>query len=271
MEQQDKNAEGSSVAADQRVRSVAPSNSLRLQVFYRFLPAIMTFFRRRRMRAFLSLLEVRAGTTILDLGGAPSIWEHVAVPCEITILNLPGAVSPSQLEVLEHPSLRHHKFSFLEGDACNVASFSDGSFDIVFSNSVIEHVGPEDKQAQFAREVRRLGRAYWVQTPSKWFPIEAHTGVLFYWIWPEWVRSALRSRWRSQLPAWWSDYVESTRVLSRRAMADHFPDGTTRVEFFLGFPKSYVAFSTTPSRSPGRSDSRSNAPGSPGLLDAHTP
>jgi hypothetical protein len=244
MQRNHESSRPSSAAEDKRVRSEAPENSPRLKFFYRFLPAVMNFFRRRRMSAFLSLLDVSAGTKILDLGGAPAIWEHVSVPCDITLLNLPGAVSLSQQEVFEAPTLRHHKFTVVEGDACNVADFSARSFDIVFSNSVIEHVGPPDKQARFASEVRRLGRAYWVQTPSMWFPIEAHTGIPFYWIYPEWVRTAIKRTWRKRLPEWWIDYVDSTRVLSRRVMINLFPDGTSRVEYFLGFPKSYTMYFT---------------------------
>jgi hypothetical protein len=240
-------ARRTSVAADARIRSVAPENSVRLKAFYRFLPAVQTYFRQRRMKAFLTLLHVKPGTRVLDLGGAPAIWEHVPVPLEVTLLNLPGAISPGQQEVLEGPSLRHHKFHLVEGDGCNVVQFTDRSFDIVFSNSVIEHVGPPAKQARFAREARRLGRAYWVQTPSKWFPIEAHTGVPFYWLYPEWVRAALMRSWRKRLPGWWADYISTTRVLSRRTMGELFPDGATRIEYFLGFPKSYAAYSPEPS------------------------
>jgi 2-polyprenyl-3-methyl-5-hydroxy-6-metoxy-1,4-benzoquinol methylase len=48
------------------------------------------------------------------------------------------------------------------------------SFDIVFSNSVIEHVGDAESQQQFAHEIARVGRAYWVQTPNRRFPVEPH-------------------------------------------------------------------------------------------------
>jgi len=54
------------------------------------------------------------------------------------------------------------------------------SFDAVYSNSTIEHVGDESRQALFAAAVRRLAPAYWVQTPSSHFPIEIHTGVSLY-------------------------------------------------------------------------------------------
>ena len=77
---------------------------------------------------------------------------------------------PGEFEILQSPGLRHHTFHVIEGDACSVEQFGDRSFDLVFSNSVIEHVGPPAKQAEFAHEVLRLGRSYWVQTPSKWFP-----------------------------------------------------------------------------------------------------
>src|SRR5215471_18488533 len=163
---------------------------------------------------------------MLDLGGSPGIWECVSVPLEITLLNIPGALSLGEFEITQPPRLRHHTFRVIEGDACNVEQFGDRSFDLVFSNSVIEHVGPPPKQAEFAHEVLRLGRSYWVQTPSKWFPIEAHTGMPSYWFYP----------------AWFADYIDATRVLSRRRLAELFPNGRTRVEYFIGFPKSYVLY-----------------------------
>ncbi len=238
------------IAADARVRSVAPGTGLRLRAFYRFLPIVSAFFRRRRMAKFLRTFQIEAGTRVLDLGGAPAIWEHVSVPLDITLLNLPSTISAGEFEILQSPGLRHHRFRVVEGDACNVEQFGDRTFDLVFSNSVIEHVGPSNNQAAFAREVLRLGNSYWVQTPSKWFPIEAHSGMPFYWFYPEWLRAALMRSWRKRLPTWWADYIGSTRFLSRRRMVELFPNGQTQVEYFFGFPKSYVSYSMASASSP---------------------
>jgi SAM-dependent methyltransferase len=232
------------IAADPRVRSVAPKGSLRLVVFYKLLPRISTFFRQRRMRRLVELVKIRPGMRVLDLGGTPTIWEHVSEPLEITLLNLPGGISPGMSAALQSPRLAHHKFHTIEGDACNVTQFGDHCFDLVFSNSVIEHVGPPAKQAEFAHEVLRLGKSYWVQTPSRWCPIEVHSGMPFYWFYPEWLRIALFKSWRKRLPGWWADYMESTRVLSRRRMTELFPNGRMRIDYFLGLPKSYVSYFT---------------------------
>lgn len=232
------------IAADPRVRSVAPEGSLRLKVFYKMLPSISTCFRVRRMRRLVEIMGIRPGMRVLDLGGTPVIWEHISAPLEITLLNLPGTLSRGMSEILQSPQLRHHTFHVIEGDACSVTQFGDRSFDLVFSNSVIEHVGPPPKQMEFAHEVLRLGKSYWVQTPSMWFPIEVHSGMPFYWLYPGWLRAALMRHWRKHLPSWWADYMDTTRVLSRRRMAELFPNSRTRVDYFLGVPKSYVSYFT---------------------------
>jgi len=185
------------------------------------------------MRTFSALMGIREGMSVLDLGGSPMIWESVPTSLDITILNLPSVVFVN--------TASHHKFRFVEGDACSVASFDKGQFECVFSNSVIEHVGPAEKQADFAREVRRLGKSYWVQTPSKWFPIEAHCGMPFWWFYPVKLQQYFIERWRKKLPAW-TEMVEETRVLTRTDLQQLFPEATIRVEFFTGIPKSYIAY-----------------------------
>jgi len=206
---------------------------LRVKVFYALLDPFSRRMRQKRMASFEKWGPVRVGARVLDLGGEPAFWGTMNRPLDITVLNLPGG-PPTPVG----PSI--HNLVLVEGDACHVDAFAAQSFEIVFSNSVIEHVGPADNQEAFAREVRRLGRSYWVQTPSIWFPIECHTGMPFWWLYPAALQSFFLRRWRKKLPEWTS-YIEQTRVLSKRRMQQLFPEATIDVERFLGLAKSYVA------------------------------
>ena len=188
------------------------------------------------MDAFTRLIDPKPGTRVIDLGGSPEIWDHVATPLDITLLNLPGS--------LTRAASSRHQFTYVEGDACNVHQFANRSFELAFSNSVIEHVGPPHRQQEFAREVARLAPSFWVQTPSAYFPIEPHSGLPFYWFYPDPIRERLLESWKRSFPSWWYEYLSSTRVLSRSRMAELFPGAHIRTEFFMGFPKSYVAYST---------------------------
>lgn len=186
------------------------------------------------MREFRNRMRLNSRLRVLDLGGTPPVWRFVREPLNITIVNLPGETGA------EMPS--HHELRFVEGDACELSEFDDQSFDLVFSNSVIEHVGDEERQAAFAREVQRLGTTYWVQTPSMWFPIEAHTGMPLWWFYPEQARRYFITRWRRKLPEW-ADAMAATRVLTRERMLELFPHCTLYVESIGGIPKSYTAYS----------------------------
>ena len=206
---------------------------LRFNLFKLLLGPFSRKSRIKRMKAYVALMGTNRDESVLDLGGQPMIWDEVSSPVNLTILNRPG------IAVVDYPS-KHH-ITYVTGDACDVREFGAGSFETVFSNSVIEHVGPADKRAAFAREVRRLGKSYWVQTPSKWFPIEPHCGMPFWWFYPERVRRYFIERWRRKLPAW-TEMVEETTVLDSAELRLLFPEATILVERYLGAPKSYVAY-----------------------------
>ena len=182
---------------------------------------------------FSKIMKIQDGLAILDLGGQPAIWDGVAEKLDITILNLPG--------IAHEAYATHHNIEYIEGDACNIEGLGGRRFDIIFSNSVIEHVGDASYRGDFAREVRRLGSAYWIQTPSKFFPIEAHNGMPFWWFYPPALRGFLIERWREKLPDW-TRMVEGTDIVTKAELQGLFPEASIQVERFFGLPKSYIAF-----------------------------
>jgi hypothetical protein len=191
------------------------------------------------MQQMVSLVGLPDGARVLDLGGTPAMWESTGERFRITLVNLPGSCPP----VDKYPNM-----SNIEHDACDLSGvFSDNSFDFVFSNSTIEHVGSEANQEKFAREARRLAPAYWVQTPSDRFPFEVHTWVPFYWSLPEKSRRALMKRWKRKLPMW-SEMIEGTTVLSRQRMEHLFPGAKCYIERLMGLEKSYSFY--VPIKSP---------------------
>jgi hypothetical protein len=138
------------------------------------------------------------------------------------------------------------------GDARDLTRYADREFDVVFSNSVIEHVGGLREQARMARECVRVGKSYFVQTPNWAFPLEPHFLFPGFQYLPLTVRAGLHW-WRKW--GWWEraasyhaamEEVESIRLLTRREMRYLFPDAKIWTERILGLPKSFVAYGTNP-------------------------
>lgn len=200
-------------------------------------------FRRARFATFLPMLERAAAAKpvvrVLDVGGSPAFWMGVEdlwrhLPLEITMVNI-GAT-----EQVRPP------FHLLPGDACNLPDYADDSFDIVHSNSVIEHVGHWREMRAMAREVRRLAPHYFVQTPNFWFPYEPHFKTLFFHWLPEAVRAAMVLR----KPRGWiavesfdqaMTEVQDVSLLTVRQMRELFPDARIARERIGPFTKSIVA------------------------------
>jgi SAM-dependent methyltransferase len=180
---------------------------------------------------------------ILDVGGTPANWRLIKSKPQVVLLNLGDP--PQSLE---------DQFEYVQGDGCALP-FGDKSFDIVFSNSVIEHLGTRERQEAFAREIRRTGRSYYVQTPNKWFPIEPHyltpgihylpkrwqeTLLRYVSVWG-WITRPSRAKVR--------DMVEEIRLLDAKLMEELFPEAIIQRERVLGLTKSLTAVHQVAARS----------------------
>jgi hypothetical protein len=201
-------------------------------------------WRRRRMQAFLAIMQPRPGARILDVGGLPNLnglpglWELIDNDFDVTLLNLPGSFSryePYQLD----------RYEIIEADACKLSP-NFAKFDIVFSNSVIEHVGSHARQANFAKFARRAGASYWIQTPSIGFPLEAHCNLPFWWHYPMNYRKALMRRWTKNGHAFLARQMATTRPISAAALSQLFPECSIYTETFAGLPKSISAYGISP-------------------------
>jgi len=61
-------------------------------------------------------------------------------------------------------------------DGCALP-FADQSFDIVYSNAVLEHLPGPSAVERFTQEVQRVGKGWFISTPNFWYPIEPHYHV----------------------------------------------------------------------------------------------
>jgi ubiquinone/menaquinone biosynthesis C-methylase UbiE len=198
-------------------------------------------FRERRLRRLSQAFPPELCRTVLDVGGSPSIWEMIDYPSDITIINLDpvmlgGAVGNGR-----------RRYTAVVGDARSLA-YPDVSFDLVFSNSVIEHVGNYSDMEAFATEVRRVGKYYYCQTPNKWFPIEPHFGTLFLHWFPSILQKYFVFRYFTLAGLVNKPDRETVKVLLNdvkllrlRDLKRLFPDARIERERFLLFTKSFVA------------------------------
>lgn len=202
---------------------------------YRLVQPIMIHFRTKRMRQFQDLFKITSETRILDIGGTSFMWSLISMRPRLSILNL---FVPT--EVVED------NITWVSGDGRNMP-FKSGEFDIIYSNSVIEHVGDRASQEAFAKEIARVGIYYYVQTPNRWFPIEPHFMTPFI----QFLNKNLQKRIVKNFTVWGlicrptkrqcEDYVDEICLLDYNTMKQLFPDAQIIKEKFLGFTKSLIA------------------------------
>lgn len=195
---------------------------------------------KRRARRWQWLVETFPDLdrmTVLDLGGSLSTWERAPVRAEhVHVVNIspPPAEVPAWAEVDR-------------GDACALpAHIANRRYDLVFSNSVIEHVGGHERRLRFAESVRARSDRHWVQTPYRYFPIEPHWLVPGLQFLPVALRHRIAHRWPLvYTPGRPREAVLSTvlwtELIDKTQMRIYFPESELRSERVAGLTKSMIA------------------------------
>lgn len=197
--------------------------------------------RFRHVRALIDdIIREKGHCRIADVGGTEYYWQIArdfveTANVEIHLMNL-----------IAEP-VRGAKFKSHAVDACSMYQFADDSFDLVHSNSVIEHVGTWSSMKKMAANVRRIAPAYYLQTPNFWFPYEPHFRFPCFHFLPEQVRAQLLMRFslgfggkRKTLDDAMLS-VQSASLIDAAQMRELFPDADIRREKIWPFTKSLMA------------------------------
>ncbi|MEE4013739.1 SAM-dependent methyltransferase [Roseibium sp. FZY0029] len=204
--------------------------------------------RKKRIQYFCELIEnvfrEKGSVKILDIGGTVQYWRILDEDfldrnnVHITLLNLPGSQAFEAVG----------RFDFLTGDATDDiwSQLNQQDYDLIHSNSVIEHVGDWAQMRKFASNIKHFHGGYFVQTPNFWFPVEPHCMTLFFHWLPKPLRVWLVAHF--SLGHWDKgantdeavEIVESARLLSKSMFKALFDDALIKQEKFLFLTKSFM-------------------------------
>jgi hypothetical protein len=193
--------------------------------------------RTRRWQMFARAFPEVAAYRVVDLGGTVQSWLHAPVrPRHVTIVNI------GELDATAPPWMDQ-----IVADACSPpAVLFDRGFDLVYSNSVIEHVGGHGPRKAFARTVRSLASRHWVQTPYRYFPIEPHYLFPGFQFLSASARAGIARHWplidwRPEDHDGSVDEVLAIDLLGATEMGLYFPSSRLLRERTAGLTKSLIA------------------------------
>jgi hypothetical protein len=143
--------------------------------FRRMLKEMSYRSRRKKFELFESVFRPQPEDRVLDIGASGAVFLRYTFE---DVYPYPEHITAGGHELGEGLSARHYypQPSYAVFDGCRLP-FPDKSFDLVFSNAVIEHIPGQQKQ--FADEVMRVGKSWFVTTPNYWYPFETHYHLPF--------------------------------------------------------------------------------------------
>ena len=201
--------------------------------------------RNRRWELFRQRFPTIEELRVVDLGGTAESWLRSPLqPAHVTVVNL------------TEPGESTDRITAVTGDACDAVRVLEDAvgqtrFDLVFSNSLIEHVGGHANRQRLAMAIRELAPYHWVQTPYRYFPVEPH------WLFPGMQFLPVAAKTKIEL-RWPFTHTRSTSVEEARSsvlwteligiteLRHYLPESEILHERMAGLIKSIIAVKAEP-------------------------
>ncbi len=175
---------------------------------------ISCYNRNRKYKYFLDTFKPQPNDTILDVGFNDSefsdndnfLERFYPYQSKITALGIMGN---------EFFSKKYPEVNVVLYDGKKFP-FEDKSFDIGWSNAVIEHVGDHEAQLFFLKELLRTCKKLYFTTPNRFFPIEVHTKIPFL----HWLPKPLFDKIILKTPKRWAagDYMNLLSIRQAKSL-----------------------------------------------------
>jgi SAM-dependent methyltransferase len=172
--------------------------------------------RARIYQTFLSTMKPGPTTRILDLGA--SDYEKAEANLLEKLYPWPSNITCGTIGSTGNISAAHPAVNVVSLVAGQPLPFTDYSFDIAYSNAVLEHVGDRMQREALIREALRVAKSVFFIVPNRWFPVEHHTAIPFLHFSPMLFRSVLA---QTRLKFW--ARKDSLEFLSRAQIMREWP------------------------------------------------
>jgi hypothetical protein len=195
--------------------------------------------RNKRMAFFIEFLDsIKTDKTlkILDIGGTNYFWDlwlkNIPFTIDLTLLNINNEITKGYKSIIL--------------DANELYKLDKLDYDVVFSNSLIEHLTTYENQIKFAETILRISKKHFIQTPAFIFPLEPHFLFPFF----HWFSKNIRVFLVQHFNLGWykkqdnlgeaKKLVDEIRILKKKELKDLFPNSKIVTEKMFFITKSYI-------------------------------
>jgi len=205
----------------------------------KFFDSVVYWHRQKMYQNLSSVLNDSNYKSILDIGSTSDTGK--SSNAFLHFLRADKIVSISDQEIMGTTRKQFPHVQFKKDNGLKL-SIENSSFDLVFSNAVIEHVGNLQNIEQFINEAVRVAKHRVVLiTPNRWFFLETHTKLLFlHWIPAKYFRFILK-----KIGMEFFSLEENLNLLSKSMLhsalsRQNIENFSLRYVNFLGYPSNIV-------------------------------